>query len=68
MELFVLTEEFTVCKVKNYSKISSILADNGIGLFVVSTFNSDNVLIKKKDFERALQLLSSNGYGIKYSD
>ena len=68
MELSVLTEEFTVCKVKNYSKISSILADNGIGLFVVSTFNTDNVLIKKKDFERALQLLSSNGYGIKYSD
>ncbi len=68
MELFVLTEEFTVCKVKNYSKISSILADNGIGLFVVSTFNTDYVLIKKEGFEGALQLLSSYGYGIKYSD
>ena len=124
MELFVLTEEFTVCKVKDYSKvdlgqpfvftgstdeekslvcptrlvpaettersdgwrafriegvldfslvgiiskISSILADNGIGLFAVSTFNTDYVLIKKEGVERALQLLSFNGYGIKYSD
>lgn len=49
------------------AKISSILAENGIGIFVVSTFNTDYVLIKAERFEDALRLLSHNGYEIKHS-
>ena len=124
MELVVLTEEFSICKLMDYSKvdfsrpfvftgstdeekslvcptgivpsdtlersdgwrafriggvldfslvgilsrISAVLAENAIGLFAVSTFNTDYILTKKEDFGRALQLLSSSGFDIKYLD
>ncbi len=46
------------------SKISTILAENEIGIFVVSTFNTDYILVKKENFDRALALLESRGYTI----
>lgn len=46
------------------SKISSILADNKIGIFAVSTYNTDYILVKKKNFDRALQVLAEAGYEI----
>ena len=33
------------------SKLSAILAENGISIFAVSTFNTDYVLVKKESFE-----------------
>ena len=47
------------------SKISSILAEAGIGIFAVSTFNTDYILIKKENFEKAMQVLAEKGYGIR---
>lgn len=46
------------------SQITAILAQNKIGVFVVSTYNTDYVLTKKEDYVRALDLLSSDGYEI----
>ncbi|MCR4574235.1 MAG: ACT domain-containing protein [Lentisphaeria bacterium] len=46
------------------AKISSCLADNGIGLFAISTFNTDYILIKSDSFDRALDALAKNGYSI----
>ncbi len=46
------------------SKLSGILADGGIGIFAVSTYNTDYILVKKEDFCRALDLLEKHGYGI----
>ena len=46
------------------SKISSLLADNGIGIFAISTFNTDYILTKTKNFERAIQALNTAGYCI----
>lgn len=46
------------------SKLSGILAENGIGIFAVSTFNTDYILIKKENFDRALNVLALAGYGI----
>ena len=46
------------------SKISGILAENGIGIFAISTFNTDYVLTKNENYERALQALSEAGYEI----
>ena len=43
------------------SKISAILAENRIGIFAISTFNTD---YKTADFDRALEVLSANGYEI----
>jgi hypothetical protein len=46
------------------SKLSGILADHKIGIFAVSTYNTDYILVKEKNFERALEVLKSEGYSI----
>ena len=46
------------------AKISTILAENKIGIFVVSTFNTDYILVKKENIDRALALLKLNGYTV----
>lgn len=45
--------------------ISKVLADGGIGIFAISTFNTDYILTKSQNFERAIGLLQSAGYSIK---
>lgn len=44
------------------SRISAILADNSIGIFAVSTFNTDYILVKSENFDRAVAVLELNGY------
>ena len=46
------------------SKISSILAENKIGIFAVSTYNTDYVLVKEENFTKALEVLAEAGYEI----
>lgn len=46
------------------SQISSVLAENKIGIFAVSTFNTDYILVKEENFEKSLKVLSENGYSI----
>lgn len=46
------------------SKISSLLAENNIGIFSVSTFNTDYILVKSENFQKALDVLSKNEYQI----
>ena len=46
------------------SKISGLLAENKIGIFAVSTFNTDYILTKKENFEKALSVLKDAGYKI----
>jgi hypothetical protein len=46
------------------SEISGILAENRIGIFAVSTYNTDYILVKKENYEHALNVLASKGYEI----
>lgn len=46
------------------SKLSGILADHKIGIFAVSTYNTDYILVKEENFERALKALASEGYKV----
>ena len=46
------------------SKLSGILAENQIGIFAVSTYNTDYILVKEENFERALEILAFKGYKI----
>jgi len=46
------------------SKLSGILADEGIGIFAVSTYNTDYILVKEENFDRALSVLSQAGYEV----
>lgn len=47
------------------SRISTLLAENKIGIFAVSTFNTDYILTKEENFEKAMLTLEQNGYEIK---
>ena len=46
------------------SKLSGVLADNAIGLFAVSTYNTDYILVKEESYERALSLLERAGWTV----
>ena len=49
---------FRICGVLDFSligilsKLSGILAENGIALFAVSTYNTDYILVKEYDFKK----------------
>lgn len=47
------------------SGILSVLAENRIGIFAVSTFNTDYVFVKEENYDRALSVLEEHGYEIK---
>ena len=47
------------------SKISTLLANNKIGIFAVSTYNTDYILTKEENFEKSTMILQQNGYVIK---
>lgn len=44
------------------SVITTELARQGIGIFAISTFNTDYILVKEKDFAKAIESLSKKGY------
>lgn len=46
------------------AKISTLLAENQIGLFAISTFNTDYILVKQENYSRALDILSDAGYQV----
>lgn len=58
---------FRVCGVLDFSlvgvlaKITAVLAENGIGIFAVSTYNTDYILVKAAQFEKALAALAGKG-------
>ncbi len=47
------------------SGISEVLAENDIGIFAVSTFNTDYILVKASDLEDAINALKDGGYVIR---
>ena len=47
------------------SKLSSVLAEREIGIFAVSTYNTDYILVRADDLERAVNALGEAGYVIR---
>jgi hypothetical protein len=50
------------------SKISTLLAEEKIGIFVVSTYNTDYIMVKKENIKNAIIKLEENNYNIKNND
>ena len=46
------------------SKLSGILAEHKIGIFAVSTYNTDYIFVKSGHFAQAMRVLSDAGYEI----
>ena len=44
------------------SRLTAVLAAEKIGIFAVSTFNTDYVLVRKEHFNQAARALSDAGY------
>ncbi len=47
--------------------LSKTLADAGVGIFAISTFDTDYILTKAEDFDRALATLRAEGHDVEYS-
>ena len=65
---------FRICGELDFSligilaRISKVLAQNEIGIFAVSTFNTDYILTKEADFNKAINVLKSAGYKVQGYD
>lgn len=46
------------------SRISAILADNKIGIFAISTYNTDYILVKAENYNNSLTVLAEAGFSI----
>ena len=61
---------FRICGVLDFSLIgilagiASVLAAERIGIFAVSTYNTDYILTKEENFGKAIQALKEAGYRI----
>ena len=44
--------------------ISKVLAEKKVGIFVISTYNTDYVLVKEENFEKAVRALKGAGYQV----
>lgn len=44
--------------------VSAAVADAGIGIFVISTYDTDYILVKAENFEPAIQALQQAGHKI----
>ena len=47
------------------TRVSSILAEEKIGIFAISTYNTDYILTRKENFQRALDALRRAGYDLQ---
>ncbi|TGY43714.1 ACT domain-containing protein [Clostridium sartagoforme] len=48
------------------SKISTLMANNKISIFAISTYDTDYILIKEESVDKAIKVLESNSYSIFY--
>lgn len=47
------------------SAIATVLADNDIGIFAVSTYDTDYILVKETNLGKAMKVLRAAGYEVK---
>lgn len=46
------------------AKISTLLAENNIGIFAISTYNTDYILTHKENYQKSLEVLAGAGYEV----
>lgn len=46
------------------SSISTVLAESGISIFAISTYDTDYILVKDEKISEAMDVLSAKGYNI----
>ena len=61
---FVIEGELDFSLIGILSGISSSLAAAGIGIFAISTYNTDYILVKSENMEKAVTALQDAGYTV----
>ena len=61
-KLFRISGSLNFSLVGVLARISNVLAGAAISIFVISTFDTDYVLVKTDDFANAKQALQNSGY------
>ena len=56
---------FFFFKIYFYQFFSTVLAGKAIGIFAISTFDTDYILVKQDDFEKAIDALDHAGYTVE---
>lgn len=46
------------------AKIAASLADHGIPIYAVSTYNTDYILVKQENYQKGLEVLAAAGYKV----
>ena len=62
---FRIEEKLDFSLIGILARISKVLAEGEVGIFAISTFNTDYILTRSECFDRAVGLLQSAGYSIK---
>ena len=62
---FRIEGELGFAPVSSLSLLSALLFDHHIDIFAVSTFNTDYILVKDAQFDRAIGVLEKEGYVIQ---
>ena len=61
---FRVVGELDISLVGILARLSAVLSQEKIGIFAVSTYNTDYILTKEESFENALAALSRAGYEV----
>ena len=61
---FKIDGSFDLNQIGVISSISSPLADAGISIYVISTYDTDYFLIKEQNLEKTISVLSNSGHAI----
>lgn len=62
--LFIGKTDEEISLIGILARITTLLAENKIGIFAVSTYNTDYLLVKEENYGKALKVLADAGYQI----
>jgi hypothetical protein len=65
---FELMGPFNFSEIGVISSLTQPLTASGVSIFVISTFDTDYLMVKEKDFTKAIDTLLAQGHQVKVED
>jgi hypothetical protein len=65
---FQLLGPFNFSEIGIISSLTHPLTESGVSVFVISTFDTDYLMVKEKDFPKAVDVLTARGHQVKGED
>ena len=67
-QCFQLLGPFNFSEVGVIFSLTQPLAESGVAVFVISTFDTDYLMVKEKDFNKAIDALTAQGHRVQAKD